>query len=146
MVEWIRFAVFAVCGFFIGLIDFKTYRIPNALLFTQAGILISIDVLTDIKAISYRLLAFIFSIGLFYFVFRLKGGLGFGDVKYAGVAGYYLGLRLVLAGLLCAVLLGLVHWCIGRLVFRWGRDKRFPLGPWLCCGAMAADLFYRFLP
>ena len=143
MGEWLRFTIFAALGLCIGIIDFRTLKIPNLLLILLISTLVGIDLLCSRKLIPYRLLAALGSFGLFYFVYRVQGGLGFGDVKYAGIIGYYLGPKLVLSGLLCAVLLGLLFWCAGRLIFQWDKGKRFSLGPWLGCGAIAAVLIQR---
>jgi len=143
MIEWLRFLVFAIFGFCIGIVDFKTQKIPNLFLFALAGVLIGCDFLWNPDAIPISLLSGLGAYGLFYAVYRIRGGLGYGDVKYAGIIGYFLGPGLVIYGLLCAVLLGLVYWCAGYLIFRWGKEKRFPFGPWLSCGAVAAKLVYR---
>ena len=142
MSEWVRFAVFAVSGICIGIMDFKTQKIPNILLLVLAGTLLAADVFLDAGAIPYKLLAGLGAYCLFYAVYRLRGGLGYGDVKYAGVIGYFLGPGRVLSGLLCAVLLGLASWCVGHFLFRWGKEQRFPFGPWLGCGAIAAKLLH----
>ena len=146
MIIWLRFVAFAVLGICIAIADFRTHRIPNALLLVLIGLLAGIDlVFLGTKAIFFNFLAGLGAFGLFFVVFRLKGGLGFGDVKYAGVIGYFLGPWQVLSGLLCAVLLCLLYWCVGRLIFHWGKEKRLPFGPWLCCGAIAAAIIHRGL-
>jgi len=116
-------------------------KIPDIFLLLLLLALVGVDILLDYRAIPLKLLTALGAYGLFYAVYRLKGGLGYGDVKYAGVVGYFLGHERILAGLLCAVLLGLLYWFIGSLLFRWGKEKRFPLGPWLGCGAIAAYFF-----
>ena len=142
MVEWIRFAVFTVFGLCIGIIDFRTKKIPNILLLALAGTLLAADIFLNPAAVPYRLLAGLAAYGLFYAVYRFRGGLGYGDVKYAGAIGYFLGPFRVLSGLLCAVLFGLAYWCAGRFLFRWSREQRFPFGPWLSCGAITAELLH----
>ena len=143
MGEWLRFSVFAALSLCIGIVDFKTRRIPNTLLLAILGLLLSVDFLEGFAVIPYYLIAGICAYGLFYMVYRLKGGLGYGDVKYAGVIGYFLGPERVISGLLYAVLLGLAYWCAGSLIFRWGKKQRVPFGPWLGCGAVAAGLLHR---
>ena len=143
MSEWVRFSAFTVLGLCIGIIDFRSQRIPNVLLLVLLSSLVTTDVLMMAgENIVRNALAGLGGFGLFYAVYRLRGGIGFGDVKYAGVIGYFLGPELVLIGLLCGVLFGILYWCIGCLFFRWGKEKRFPFGPWLSCGAVATVLFY----
>ena len=146
MSGWFRFTVFAVLGLCIAVVDFRTQKIPNVLLLAMLSALLAADLLGDFKMIPYRLLAGLGAYWLFYMVYRLRGGLGYGDVKYAGVIGYYLGPGLVINGLLYAVLLGLTYWCVGYLIFRWSKEQRFPFGPWLSCGAVAAGLLYQSMP
>ena len=145
MIGWLRFTVFAAFVIYIGVVDLRIQKIPNVLLFLLAGMLICIDIIFNLKEIPLRFLAAFGSFGLFYAVSRFKGGLGFGDVKYAGVIGYFLGPKLVIAGLLCAVILGMLFWAFGHLLFRWSKDKRLPFAPCLGCGALAVSLFHRGL-
>ena len=80
---------------------------------------------------------------LFYFVLRLvyPPGMGFGDVKLAGVLGMYLGYLgwpHVFAGTFAAFLLGGM-WSIGLLALRRGTLKSaIPFGPFMLAGAAAA--------
>jgi leader peptidase (prepilin peptidase)/N-methyltransferase len=80
---------------------------------------------------------------LFYFVLRLvyPPGMGFGDVKLAGVLGMYLGYLgwpHVFAGTFAAFLLGGL-WSIGLLASRRGTLKSaIPFGPFMLAGAAAA--------
>ena len=143
MIEWLRFVSFGILSICIAVIDFKIKKIPDTLLLILSVILLCIDAFMDYRAIPYRLLAAIAAYGLFFIVYRFKGGLGYGDVKYAGVIGYFLGPWRVLIGLFCAVLLGLIYWTIGNLALRWGKEKHFSFGPWLGCGAIAAELLFR---
>lgn len=80
---------------------------------------------------------------LFYFVLRLvyPPGMGFGDVKLAGVLGMYLGYLgwpHIFAGTFAAFLLGGL-WSIGLLASRRGTLKSaIPFGPFMLGGAAAA--------
>ena len=143
MAEWLRFFFFAVSGLCIAIVDFRVKRIPNILLLVLAGALLCIDFLLEKDAMPYRLLTGFGAYLLFYSVYRFRGGLGFGDVKFAGVIGYFLGPWCVINGLLYGVLLGLMYWFFGNLIFHWGKGHRFAFGPWLSCGAVAAALVHQ---
>ena len=143
MAGWYRFFFFIVMSFCITLVDFRIKRIPNVLLLVLEGTLLCTDYLLEKEIIPYRLLAGFGAYVLFYLVYRFRGGLGFGDVKYAGIIGYFLGPWCVISGLLYAVLLGFIYWFIGNLIFHWGKEHRFAFGPWLSCGAIAAVFFYQ---
>ena len=80
---------------------------------------------------------------LFYFILRLvyPPGMGFGDVKLAGVLGLYLGYlgwAHVFAGTFAAFLFGGL-WSLGVLAARRGTLKSsIPFGPFMLAGAAAA--------
>jgi leader peptidase (prepilin peptidase)/N-methyltransferase len=82
---------------------------------------------------------------LFYFLLRAAypPGMGFGDVKLAGVLGMYLGFlgwMHVFAGTFAAFLLGGL-WSLGLLAVRRGTLKsNIPFGPFMLAGAAAAML------
>lgn len=82
---------------------------------------------------------------LFYFILRLvyPPGMGFGDVKLAGVLGLYLGYlgwEHVFAGTFAAFLFGGL-WSLGVLAVRRGTLKSsIPFGPFMLAGAAAAML------
>lgn len=80
---------------------------------------------------------------VFYFILRLvyPPGMGFGDVKLAGVLGLYLGYlgwEHVFAGTFAAFLFGSL-WSLGVLIARRGTLKSaIPFGPFMLAGAAAA--------
>lgn len=80
---------------------------------------------------------------VFYFILRLvyPPGMGFGDVKLAGVLGLYLGYlgwAHVFAGTFAAFLFGGL-WSVGVLAARRGTLKSsIPFGPFMLAGAAAA--------
>ncbi len=80
---------------------------------------------------------------VFYFILRLAypPGMGFGDVKLAGVLGLYLGYlgwAHVFAGTFAAFLFGGL-WSLGVLAARRGTLKSsIPFGPFMLAGAAAA--------
>jgi leader peptidase (prepilin peptidase)/N-methyltransferase len=82
---------------------------------------------------------------LFYFLLRAlyPPGMGFGDVKLAGVLGMYLGFLgwpHLLAGTFAAFLLGGL-WSLGLLVSRRGTLKSsIPFGPFMLAGTAVAML------
>ncbi|WP_285248282.1 A24 family peptidase [Pseudarthrobacter sp. efr-133-R2A-89] len=92
-----------------------------------------------------RVLAGAAILWLFYFVLRLAypPGMGFGDVKLAGVLGMYLGYLSwghLFAGTFLAFLLGGL-WSLALLAARRGTLKSaIPFGPFMLAGAAAAML------
>jgi leader peptidase (prepilin peptidase)/N-methyltransferase len=92
-----------------------------------------------------RILAGGAALWFFYFILRMvyPPGMGFGDVKLAGVLGMYLGYLgwgHVFAGTFAAFLLGGL-WSVGLIAARRGTLKSdLPFGPFMLAGAAAAML------
>lgn len=142
-------------------IDVRHHLLPNRIVFPSyvvAGVLLLGTVLTlaavEPSALpdgaarlfgvpALRIVAGGAVLWLFYFVLRLvyPPGMGFGDVKLAGVLGLYLGYLgwpHVFAGTFAAFLLGGL-WSIGLLALRRGTLKSaIPFGPFMLAGAAAA--------
>ncbi len=80
--------------------------------------------------------------GFYYALYRVKpGGMGFGDVKLAGVLGLYLawwGWPQFLVGAFLAFLVGGVVSVALLLFSDAGRKTRIPFGPYMLAGALAA--------
>ncbi|WP_395402407.1 prepilin peptidase [Arthrobacter sp. UC242_113] len=154
-------AYFAVMAVRLTVIDVRHHLLPNRIVFPSygiAGALLLGAVLTlaavepsglpDGAASLFGVPALRIAAGgavlwLFYFVLRLvyPPGMGFGDVKLAGVLGLYLGYLgwpHVFAGTFAAFLLG-GFWSIGLLALRRGTLKSaIPFGPFMLAGAAAA--------
>jgi leader peptidase (prepilin peptidase)/N-methyltransferase len=156
-------AYFAVMAARLTVIDVRHHLLPNRIVFPSyavagallLGAVISLTAsaqgsgsvpaaaaqLFGVPAL--RILAGGAVLWLFYFVLRLvyPPGMGFGDVKLAGVLGMYLGYLgwpHIFAGTFAAFLLGGL-WSIGLLASRRGTLKSaIPFGPFMLGGAAAA--------
>ena len=160
--------VLAACGYFAVMavrrtvIDVRHHLLPNRIVFPSyrvAGVLLLaaaaltgtipgpgsgvVGALLHVPAL--RVMAAAAVLWLFYFLLRLAypPGMGFGDVKLAGVLGLYLGYLgwgHVFAGTFAAFLFGGL-WSIGLLAARRGTLKSsIPFGPFMLAGAAAAML------
>jgi leader peptidase (prepilin peptidase) / N-methyltransferase len=156
-------AYFAVVAVRLTVIDIRHHLLPNRIVFPSygvAGALLLAAVLAlavgDPSGVpdgvarlfgvpALRIVAGGAVLWLFYFVLRAvyPPGMGFGDVKLAGVLGLYLGYlgwTHVFAGTFAAFLLGGL-WSIGVLALRRGSLKSaIPFGPFMLAGAAAAML------
>jgi leader peptidase (prepilin peptidase)/N-methyltransferase len=156
-------AYFAVVAVRLTVIDIRQHLLPNRIVFPSygvAGALLLAAVLAlavvDPSGVpdgaarlfgvpALRIVAGGAVLWLFYFVLRAvyPPGMGFGDVKLAGVLGLYLGYlgwTHVFAGTFAAFLLGGL-WSIGVLALRRGSLKSaIPFGPFMLAGAAAAML------
>ncbi|WP_255767841.1 prepilin peptidase [Pseudarthrobacter sulfonivorans] len=163
--------VLAACAYFLvmaarlTIIDVRHHLLPNRIVFPSygvAGVLLLTAAIVHVVASgatpgmsdggaellgvpALRIVAGGAVLWLFYFVLRLvyPPGMGFGDVKLAGVLGMYLGYLgwgHVFAGTFAAFLLGGL-WSLALLAARRGTLKSaIPFGPFMLAGAAAAML------
>ncbi|MBG6238961.1 leader peptidase (prepilin peptidase)/N-methyltransferase [Mycetocola sp. CAN_C7] len=128
----------------LALIDLDTHKLPNAIvlpsylvggvLLAAAGILNGdIDALIRAAVGMAALWAAYFLLAMLY-----PGGMGFGDVKLAGVLGIYLGFvgwGALLVGAFAAFFLGGIYAIALLLSKKAGRKSGIPFGPWMLAGA-----------
>lgn len=136
-------------GVALAFIDFDTKRLPDKLTlpsYAVLGALLALPATLEPDWASY-LQAWLGALALFGFYFILAliypAGMGFGDVKLAGVLGLALGWLgwgvLVVGGFLGFMLGGLVGAMI-LLTGRGGRKTAIPFGPFMIAGALLAIL------
>ncbi|MBX9245860.1 prepilin peptidase [Actinotalea ferrariae] len=138
------FAYLAAIGVALAAIDLDVHRLPNAI------VLPSYPVLAVLLAVacwagddwSAGLRAVIGGVGLYALYFLLvvvkPGGMGFGDVKLAGLLGAALawcGWGTLAVGAFGAFLVGGVYAVVLVLAGRAGKGSRIPFGPWMIAGA-----------
>jgi leader peptidase (prepilin peptidase) / N-methyltransferase len=128
-------------------IDLRTHRLPNRIVFPAyavAGVLLGTAALAGGQPV--RLLGLAAGgavLWLFYFIVRFvyPAGMGFGDVKLAGVLGLYLGYvdwLLLLWGTFAAFLLGGLYGVALMVLRRAGLKSAIPFGPFMIAGALLA--------
>lgn len=137
-------------GIALALIDLDIKRLPNALTlpsYAVAATLLGIAAVADSDGGSYvRALLGMLTLFGFYFLlaFIYPAGMGFGDVKLAGVLGMYLGWLgwgvLAVGGFLGFLLGGLVGGAL-MMANRAGRKTAIPFGPFMLMGALLAVLW-----
>lgn len=138
---------FVSVGLALAVIDIDTKRLPNALTlpsYVVIGALLLIPAVADGDWSAY-LRAWLAALALFAFYFLLAviypAGMGFGDVKLAGVLGLVLGWlgwgELVVGGFL-GFFLGAVLGGVLMIVRRAGRKSKIPFGPFMLFGALLA--------
>ena len=146
-------AYFAVMAARLTVIDIRHHLLPNRIIFPSyavAGVLLLAGAAAGGGAGLFgvpglRVLAGAAVLWLFYFLLRAAypPGMGFGDVKLAGVLGLYLGFLgwgHVFAGTFAAFLFGGL-WSVALLLTRRGTLKSdIPFGPFMLAGAAAAML------
>ena len=139
----IAFLYLAVISIILTLIDLDVHRLPDvivlpaygvgALLFTIASFLSGDFVALAVAAAGSG------SLFLLYLIAALAypGGMGFGDVKLAGVLGLflgYLGVGNLVVGAFAPFVLGGLFAVVLLLLKRAGRKSGIPFGPWMIAG------------
>jgi leader peptidase (prepilin peptidase) / N-methyltransferase len=131
----------------LALIDIDVHRLPNAIVlpsYPVVAALLLLPAFVDGRWDDYLragmcgliLFAFYFLLALIY-----PAGMGFGDVKLAGVLGAYLGWLgwgAFGAGAFLGFLLGGVLGALLMAVGRAGRKSKIPFGPFMLAGALIA--------
>ena len=122
-------------------IDLDHYIIPNVIVLPVAAIGLAANVAIAPERWLEFLAAGLLSAAFFFIVALAKpGGMGMGDVKLAGMLGFFLG-KAVLVGLFLGFLIGAVVGVALMAAGVKGRKSRIPFGPFLAAGAVVA-LFY----
>ncbi len=134
-------------GVALAFIDMDTKRLPNVLVlpsYAVGAVLLLLPAAVDGRWSDYlRALLGALALYAFYFIvaFVYPAGMGFGDVKLAGVLGLYLGWlgwgTLIVGGFLGFVL-GAVVGVVLMAASRAGRKSKIPFGPFMLLGAFVA--------
>ncbi|MCS7241236.1 MAG: A24 family peptidase [Candidatus Caldatribacterium sp.] len=139
-VLWFLCIPFLVFLLLISLFDLRHYMIPDSLILAIAG-------LGGFRMLSTRdffspLFGALLLFGVFLLLHLLSPeGMGFGDVKFAGAIGFFLGWRL---GLLATLLSFFAGGFVGALLVLLRRKTMkdpLPFGPFLAFGAALSFLF-----
>ena len=155
------YAVFGLSMVAISAVDLERYIIPNRIVYPTLALLIPLFVISS--AVDHRwgslgraaiAAAAAFS-GFFVLHLAVPKGMGFGDVRLAGVIGLatgWLGLGHAFVGFFAGFVLGAVIGIAFVVATGGGRKTRIPFGPFLAAGAVfsivwgspiAHSLFHR---
>lgn len=143
------FLYLGAIGVALALIDLDVKRLPNAIVlpsYLVSAALLGVAAFAQHDAGAYvRALLGMAALFGFYFllVFIYPAGMGFGDVKLAGVLGLYLGwlgwAEVITGGFLGFLFGGVVG--VGLMMLRKaGRKSQIPFGPFMLAGALGAIL------
>jgi leader peptidase (prepilin peptidase)/N-methyltransferase len=137
-------------GVALALIDIDVKRLPDVIVLPSYGVA---GVLLGVAAVAHgeadnivRAVLGMAALYAFYFLLVLiyPKGMGFGDVKLAGVLGFYLGWLgwgEVVSGAFLGFLFGGVVGAILMAVRRAGRKSKIPFGPYMLLGALVGILW-----
>lgn len=148
------FLFFTAVGVCLAMIDIDTKRLPNVITlpsYAVGGVLLLLPAAFDSRWDDY-LWAWLGALALFAFYFLLAfiypAGMGFGDVKLAGVIGLFLGWLgwgSLLVGAFLGFLLGAVIGVALMVRGSAGRKTRIPFGPFMLMGAYIAVIWGQTL-
>lgn len=150
ILELVAFLYLAAVSVALALIDIDAHRLPNAIVLPSY--LVGATLLTAASLLSADLSALVSAaigmaaLAVFYLVAALvyPGGMGYGDVKVAGVLGLflgYLGWGPLVVGAFAAFLLGGFFALALLALRRAGRGSGIPFGPWMLAGAWVGIFF-----
>ena len=144
IVALVAFLYLAAVSLALALIDIDVHRLPNVIVLP--GYIVGLVLLGAASALTGDWSALIraavgcLALGLLYLALAVArpGGMGFGDVKLAGVLGLflgYLGWDALAVGAFLAFFLGGLFGLVLIIIRRGGRTTAIPFGPWMLAGA-----------
>lgn len=130
--------LFTLTLVYAGIVDAKTQRLPD--LITLGGSAVC-AILLLIAGIEWKDLVLGYALGAVFFFavyWFTKGGIGIGDIKLSAYIGLVLGIKYWFVALLGASFTGLLF--VGFLFLKKNATMKtkFPFGPFLSIGALAA--------
>ncbi len=137
----IRTLVFSAAALPITLVDLRERRIPDPLSLGGLALLALFDLVASPRGLATGLATAAGAALLFWLVYRITGGLGLGDVKYAALVGLFAGLPGVFVAFAASALGGLAYAAAARLLFGRSLRERLPYAPFLTAGAFCALAF-----
>jgi leader peptidase (prepilin peptidase)/N-methyltransferase len=143
------FLYLAAVGVALAFIDIDVRRLPNVLTlpsYAVGAVLLTAAALAehDPGRMTQALIGMCVLYGVYFTLMLLKpGGMGFGDVKLAGVLGLFLGFLgwgPLAVGAFLAFLLGGIGGLVLMTLGNAGRRTKIPFGPYMIAGALTAVL------
>ena len=144
------FLYLAAVSVVLALIDLDTHTLPNRIVipsyFVGVLLLSATGILTHDHGAILRAGTGMISLAFIYLALALvyPGGMGLGDVKFAGVLGLFLGFlgwKVLIVGAFSAFVFGGIF-ALGLLVVRKAQSKSgIPFGPWMRVGAWVGIFF-----
>ena len=125
----------------LGVIDFRTMRVPNVIVYPTTIFVLAASALIDLHLLDDALLGLaLCGIAMFFLALLGRGALGMGDVKFGALIGAGLGWRLGLAALGLGFCFGGIVSALLLLSRRKKRKDFLPLVPFLSAGTIAVIL------
>jgi len=141
MQNYIYLAILTLIAIPISIIDIKTQKIPNIIVYPAIFIVLTLHILLFKNGILQSLILIISGFLPFYLIrYFTKGKMGLGDAKYSGLLALLLGfenwLIMIFISSSTAVLFAVVVLKLGKME----KQSRIPFGPFLSLGAIISLL------
>ena len=125
----------------LGVIDFRTMRVPNVIVYPTTIFVLAGTALINLHLLDEALLGLaLCGLAMFFLALLGRGALGMGDVKFGALVGAGLGWRLGLGALGLGFCFGGVASALLLLSRRKKRKDLLPLVPFLSAGTIAVIL------
>lgn len=123
----------------LGVIDFFTMRLPDALVLPFLGIGFLNTFIHHSPTWSNNLISALGVGGVFYIISKVRPqGMGYGDAKYLAALGVWLGYPKIVLAIFVASLMGSIVGVAMVLARRANLREQIPFGPYLSFGACIA--------
>ncbi|WP_010259472.1 prepilin peptidase [Treponema primitia] len=143
------FLLFLIFALPISWIDFRTYRIPDKLIFPGLLAIFILLLIVEINSLPHRVIAAFLSFFFFLITRSITKGLGLGDVKFAFLIGLCCGLPWTCIAFLGAALSGILAVLFLRRGDKETLRRPIPFAPFLTLGVIEAytvSIFFHFFP
>lgn len=138
----IRLLMFCIISFFLVRKDIKEMILPDVYLIILFSCLLIFDIMFNREYIVFGGIGFLTAGVFFLTVYYMSGKkIGFGDVKYAAVLGYFLGIPAWVIAIILACIIAIIFFCFGIKIFNWNKTKKIPFGPFLAGGSIIVSLW-----
>ena len=140
----VAFLYLAAISIALALIDLDTHKLPNAIVLPAYGVgLVLLGGASIVASDGESIIRGVIGMAAMFIAYLVMaliypGGMGFGDVKLAGVLGLFLGwlgLGPLFVGAFAAFFLGGIFALVLVLFRKAGRKTGIPFGPWMLVGA-----------
>lgn len=152
--DWDLLPLLYLCpvGVALAYVDWRVRLLPTRIIapsYLVVALLVALvaAVETDLGVLLRAALAWLGAGVFFWLLWRFTPGMGYGDVRLAGLLGMALGVlgwTEVVVGLYAGFLVGVVAWVPMRLLGI-TKDRHFPFGPYMLVGAVVGVLWGAFV-
>ena len=140
-VDALKIGIMTVLALAVGIIDFETGLVPDALVLPGTAIGMAFGALSGWRGLLGSAGGAIIGAGLFALIILLsRGGMGWGDATLGLMLGSFLGWRLAIVFLVLAFVIGAAVGVILMVFFKKKGKDAMPFGPAMALGAYIAAL------